>query len=172
MAEDNGDPPLRRTQPVTNNPLVRTLLSWIPVILSAVLLTAFLAMQFLPYAIGVTILSVLLDAMVVIFILVMPVLEVIVWKQLHDLPRRGYWGFFFLLTGWGIGAPLVAIMVFAVAYLRAWEPPMPAIAIAVVLAVVAVVFILVGLVIVFVRLMQDMVQLLKDGRRAHIDGTQ
>jgi hypothetical protein len=163
MTEDNGDLSQRQTQPVTSNPWVRTLLTWIQVIFIVVASTAFLAMQFLPYTIGLTVLPILLDAMAVIFILVLPVLEVIVWKQLHNLPTRGYWGFLFLLTGWGIGAPLAAIMVFAVAYLRALEPPMPLLAIAAVLAVVAVVFILVGLVIVFVRLMQELVQLLKNG---------
>ncbi len=47
----------------------------------------------------------------------LPILEVIIWRLLHQLPVRGRWGFALLLVGLGIGAPVVAIAVFTRTFL-------------------------------------------------------
>ncbi len=161
MAESSGNISGEPTQSIIDHPRVRAFFSWISVICLVLGVPAFLAPKILPHTIGKEISSIFLDAMTGFFVLIFPALEAILWKLGHELPKRGYWGFRFLLLGAEIVLPMGVIVAFVTTYLPALSPPMPLTVIAAVLVGVAFALLFLGLAIIFMGLTRDIVQLFR-----------
>jgi hypothetical protein len=102
----------------------------------------------------------------------LPILEVIIWRLLHQLPVRGRWGFALLLVGLGIGAPVVAMAVFTRTFLPYLNPPEPIVVLLLVMLCAAFVSVVFGLLLVFVRIIQEVVQLFCNRRQQLISDEQ
>jgi hypothetical protein len=98
----------------------------------------------------------------------LPILEVIIWRLLHQLPVRGRWGFALLLVGLGIGAPVGAVIVFAITELPYLSPPEPIVVTLLVALCGAFASVVLGLLLVCVRVVQEAVQLFHNRRQARI----
>ena len=166
MSERGGESSGEASEQTTTNPRTRAIATWSQAVITILAVSSVLATKLLPQATGKTVSSVLPDAMVIVFIVALPFLEVLLWRLRRELPAQGRWGLVLILVGLGIGSPIGVAMVFAATFLPALSPPDSInVALLVVLcAVFASVFL--GLLLVFVNGIRGIVQLFRDGRRA------
>ncbi len=141
-------------------------LTWLQGILVLLGVSSILATKFLPRATGKVVSSVLLDAMVIVFIIALPILEVIIWRLLRQLPARGRWGLMLIVVGLGIGVPVGAVMVFATIFLPTLSPPNLINVMLLVVLCGAFASMVLGLLLVFVGVIRESVQLLRNRRQA------
>jgi len=170
MSVDSSDSLGEANQQTATNPRLRAIATWIGAIVNILAVASILATKLLPLATGKAVSSALQDAMVIVFIVALPFLEVLLWRLLRQLPAQGRWGFVLVLVGLGIGVPVGAVMVFATIFLPALSPPQP-INVALLVALCAVfVSVFLGLLLVFVSAIRGIVQLFRDGRQARMGG--
>ena len=170
MSEDSGDSLGEANEQTTTNPRMRAIATWVQAVITILAVSSILATKLLPLATGKAVSSVLQDAMVIVFIVALPFLEVLLWRLRRELPAQGRTGFVLVLVGLGIGSPIGAVIVFAATFLPALSPPEP-INVALLVALCAVfVSVFLGLLLVFVSAIRGIVQLFRDGRQARMGG--
>ncbi|HEX6543947.1 MAG TPA: hypothetical protein VF040_19495 [Ktedonobacterales bacterium] len=169
MQDDGtGDVLNQVSRPIREDPRRTSFLTRVQGTIAILGLLALVATHFLPHEIGASISSVLLNAMVIVFIGALPFLEVFMWKLSKELPREGYWGYLLLLAGWGIGVPAGAIIVFFATFLPAFSPPLPIVMILAVVIGGACASVGLGLLIVFAQIIREMVRLFRDRRHVRL----
>lgn len=98
-------------QPKATKPKSRVLFEWTALIMTALAGLSILARNELPHELGMEVSTILLNAMVLAFIIALPLLEIILWRLRKELPRDGYWGYMLLLMGISILTPCMAVYV-------------------------------------------------------------
>ncbi len=170
MSERGGESSGEANEQTTTNPRMRAIATWVQAVITILAVSSILATKLLPLATGKAVSSVLQDAMVIVFIVALPFLEVLLWRLRRQLPTQGRWGFVLVLVGLGIGVPIGAVIVFAATFLPTVSLPEPInVALLVVLCAVFV-SVFLGLFLVLVSAIRGIVQLFRDGRQARMGG--
>lgn len=168
MLEDGNEVSETASPPIVKRLTLRPLLEWIGVILSALAILSIIVTKSLPHTLGMAVSTILQNAMVIVFIVALPVLEIILWKLAKDLPQKGYWGYLLLVVGLGPMLPSMATYVVIDTFMA--QPLQSSIFAMVSLLVLCGGFVIVsvGLLIVFVQLVRDIVQLFRDSRQPRL----
>lgn len=172
MLEDDGNSADTVAHSITNDPMVKTFLTWIQGVILGLVILSILATKYLPHMMGTAVSSILGKVLIVVFICALPLLEVILWKLWKELPRTGYWGFVLLLVGVGILEPGMAIFVGIDMFVV--TPAQPSFLMAFLLIVMCAAFALtlLGLLIVIVQSVRQALQLSRHRRQVRASGDQ
>lgn len=169
MSERGGDATDDADPETTTSPRMRTLATWVQAVVTILAVSIILATKLLPHAAGKAVSSVLQDAMVIVFIIALPFLEVIIWRLLRQLPAQGRLGSILMVVGVGIGVPVGTGMVFATIFLPTLSPPAPINVALLVVLCAAFACMLLGLLLVFVGIALDIVRFFQRRRQARMD---
>lgn len=168
MPEDGGDMAGETGQRKAKTPKSRVLFEWTALIMTALAGLSILARNELPHELGLEVSTTLLNAMVLVFIIALPLLEVILWRLRKELPRDGYWGPALLLMGAGILAPCMAIYVGIETFVSTPFQPTLLVDISLLVMCAAFVMAVLGLLIVLAQLPRNIVQLFRGRRQSRI----
>lgn len=176
MPENDGNSADMVAHSITNDPRVKTFLTWIQGVILGLVILSILATKYLPHMMGTAVSSILGKVLVVVFICALPLLEVILWKLWKELPRTGYWGFALLLVGIGILEPAMAIFVGIDTFVVTPAQPMFLMAFLLIVMCAAFALMFLGLLIVIAQSVRQSVrqalQLSRDRHQVRASGDQ
>lgn len=170
MPENGGNSTGSVDERTPKNPRTRDILTWVQAVMVILAISSILATKLLPRATGMAVSTALLDAMVIVFIVAVPILEVIIWRLLRQLPTRGGWRLALIVVSLEIGVPVGSVMVFATTFLPALTPPEPITVALLVVVCGAFASMMLGLLLVFVGFALDVVRFFQHRRQVRMGG--